>query len=259
MADFLGDPNFPDKAMRANRAEKIAYFQGLYKQYSRLEFTQYEDRPVAIAGLEKRLQRAFGTKGAFGIFDDGDKTDHGLFHRSLLWQRGEEPGDPPFMTRIDFPPERNVHVPSWSWMAYKGGITYIDPLFQSADWEMEEIIPPWTRAGNRDTDTTPQSGEIAILATVRDFDVAGRKQGEVDLTYDEERTRASDGQRTQCVIVAKTKGGSSNQVRRYYVLLVASTGATTGRGEKKYKRVGAGVMLGKFIILDSPGIAARII
>ncbi|KAF1850768.1 uncharacterized protein K460DRAFT_274684, partial [Cucurbitaria berberidis CBS 394.84] len=259
MADFLGDPNFPDKAMRANRAEKIAYFQGLYKQYSRLDFTRYEDRPFAIAGLEKRLQRAFGTRGAYGIFDDGDKTDGGLFHRSLLWQRGEEKGDAGNLTPIEFPPERNVRVPSWSWMAYKGGIDYIDPPFNTADWEIEEVVPPWTRGGNRDTDTAPQDGEIAIIATVRDFKVAGRQPGEVELTYDTERMRGSDGQRTQCVVVAKTKGASSNQTRRYYVLLVNSMNATAGRGERFYRRVGAGVMLGKFITFDSPGIAAKII
>ena len=134
MADFLGDPNFPNKAMRANRARKIAYFQGLYKQYSRLDFTRYSDRPFAIAGLEKRLQSAFNTRGAFGIFDDGDKEDGGLFHRSLLWQRGEENGDLPNMPTIEFPPARKVNVPSWSWMAYRGGIDYIDPPFDQADW-----------------------------------------------------------------------------------------------------------------------------
>jgi hypothetical protein len=40
MADFLKDPNFPDRAMSANRAEKITNFQDLYKQYSRLNCTQ---------------------------------------------------------------------------------------------------------------------------------------------------------------------------------------------------------------------------
>jgi hypothetical protein len=266
MADFLGDPNFPDKAMRANRARKIAYFQGLYKQYSRLNFTQYSDRPFAIAGLEKRLQRAFATRGKFGIFDDGDKEDGGLFHRSLLWQRGEEKDDVPNLTSIDFSPKRNVKVPSWSWMAYKGGIDYIDPPFETADWERVEIIPPWTRGGGgggsgsaHHTDTSPQNGEIAIIARVRDFKVAGRLPDEVKITYDAERTRASDGQVTQCVIVAKMKGGSSNLLRRYYVLLVTAMQGVEGRGERRYRRVGAGFMLGKYITLDGEGIAAKIV
>jgi hypothetical protein len=187
MADFLGDPKFPTKAMRANRAGKIAYFQGLYKQYSRLNFTHYDDRPFAIAGLEKRLQKAFGTKGDYGIFDDGDKHDGGLFHRSLLWQRGEEEGDAEHLIPINFPPARNVKVPSWSWMAYKGGIDFIDPPFHSANWEYDELQPPWTCGSLSTTRITRPDGEVAITAVVRNFDVAGRQQFEVKIVYDTER------------------------------------------------------------------------
>jgi hypothetical protein len=79
LADFLGDPKFPEKAMRKRRGWKIAYFQDLYKQYSRLQFTRIEDRAIAILGLENRLRVAYGVHGGFGIFDDG--PDGGLFHR----------------------------------------------------------------------------------------------------------------------------------------------------------------------------------
>jgi hypothetical protein len=262
MADFLGDPNFPNKAMRANRAEKIAYFQGLYKQYSRLNFTRYEDRPFAIAGLEKRLQKAFGTCGAYGIFDDGDQPNGGLFHRSLLWQRGEEEDDDENLVPIDFPPERNVSVPSWSWMAYKGGIDYLDPPFQSADWETRELIPPWTRGMGPDslsTASAPPDGEVAIEATVRNFDVAGRQQHEVRFSYDTERRASSDGQRAQCVIVAKARESRSDRDRRYYVLLVTPVQGNDGRGMRVYERVGVGFMLGKFISLDGDGVRAKIV
>lgn len=47
-----------------SKALKISYFQELYKQYSRLGFTRSDDRPFAIAGLEKRLLKAYGTAGA---------------------------------------------------------------------------------------------------------------------------------------------------------------------------------------------------
>jgi hypothetical protein len=131
MADFPGDPNFPDKAMRVRpRALKNEYFQGLYKQYSRLGFTRWEDWPIAIAGLEKRLQRAFGTKGRYGIFEDGNKPDGGLFYRSLLWRRAwdsDEKRDDDALEVITFSAERRSHIPSWSWMAYKGCIDGQDP------------------------------------------------------------------------------------------------------------------------------------
>ncbi|KAF1832274.1 HET-domain-containing protein [Decorospora gaudefroyi] len=259
MASILGDPKFPTKAMEGTRAMKIAYFQGLYKLYSRLNFTRYEDRPFAIAGLEKRLQNAFGTRGAYGIFDDGDKPKSGLFHRSLLWQRGEDDDDAECMTPIDFPPERNVHVPSWSWMAYKGGIDYLDPPFQSAEWETSELIPPWTRGRPASTDSAPPDGQIVISATVRNFDVAGRQQNEVKFSYDTERRAASDGHRVQCVIVARLKEARRDWERVFYVLLVTPVQGITGRGVRVYERVGVGFMPGKFISLEGEGTKAEIV
>jgi hypothetical protein len=258
MADFLGDPSFPDKAMRVrSRALKIEYFQGLYKQYSRLSFTRWEDRPVAIAGLEKRLQRAFNTKGRYGIFDDGNRSDGGLFHRSLLWRRAwkvaeKKDGEP--LEVITFPSEKDFHVPSWSWMAYKGGIDYTDPPFKSAIWETKELIPPWTRGEYRDPDVNE---DVAIAAIARDFNLKGRDPEEVKIAYDTEKS--SEGQRVQCVIVARSNVARSDQDRRCYVLLVIPTQDEVEDGRlAKYKRVGAGFMLGKYITLDKPGKEVRI-
>ncbi|KAH7095139.1 heterokaryon incompatibility protein-domain-containing protein [Paraphoma chrysanthemicola] len=258
MADFLGDPNFPDKAMRVpSRALKIEYFQGLYKQYSRLSFTRWQDRPIAIAGLEKRLQRAFSTKGRYGIFDDGNRADGGLFHRSLLWRREwkvveEKDGEP--LEAISFPAQSNMHVPTWSWMAYKGGIDYTDPPYNSATWETRELIPPWTQGGYHD----PEANEdVAIAAVARDFDLKGHDPKEVKIAYDTENT--TEGQRVQCVIVARSNDTRSDQDRRYYVLLVIPTKDKPDDGKgAKYKRVGAGFMLGKYIKLDTDGTEVRI-
>ncbi|KAF1960285.1 hypothetical protein CC80DRAFT_466036 [Byssothecium circinans] len=261
MADFLGDPNFPVKAMRTNsRALKISYFQDLYQKYSRLNFTRDDDRPFAIAGIEKRLQVAYNTKGGYGIFDDG--PDGGLFHRSLLWKRGEDNNNKTTMRLIDFPAERNIRVPSWSWMAYSGGIEYTDPPFQAAEWEKDDISPPWTRdqEGASSSLSAPLHLDMALNAIVRDFTVAGRSKDEANLklTYDMERT-ASNGTRTQCVVVARSRDERSYRDKTHYVLLVAQQRSGTVREEKVYRRVGAGVMPGKFITLDKPGTAARIL
>ena len=243
MVDFLGDPKIPEKAMRASRTMQIAYFQGLYKQYSRMKLTVARDRPIAISGLEIRLRKAFETDAGFGIFDDGPGGE--LFCRSILWQRGEERDDG-FLEPID-----SARVPSWSWMAYTGGIDYTDPPFGSADWEGLKITPPpiWSQ-------------DLSLAAMVRDFTVAGRLPGEVKLIYDTERTTSSDGQRAQCVIVAKSKEGLSDREKRHYVLLVVSTVERHQRElywSERYERVGAGLMLGKHINLDDPGISARIL
>ncbi|KAF1913083.1 hypothetical protein BDU57DRAFT_541758 [Ampelomyces quisqualis] len=269
MADFLGDPCFPEKAMQdPSRALKIEYFQGLYKQYSRLDFTRYEDRPFAIAGLEKRLRDAFATNGGFGIFDDGDRSHsgNGLFHRSLLWKRSEEvreelqDGQKPvvdWLQPIDFPEERNITVPTWSWMAYKGAIDYMDPPYGTADWETKEIIPPWTKGHNTSVGSIPPSHDITLQVVVRDYNVAGSKPGEFKLVYDRERTTASDGRRAQCVVVAKSKEPGQEGAKRYFVLLVTATGKA-GSEPNMYKRAGVGVMLGRFIALEGDGVVAQV-
>ncbi|KAH7385408.1 hypothetical protein DE146DRAFT_748230 [Phaeosphaeria sp. MPI-PUGE-AT-0046c] len=257
MADFLGDPRFPEKAMRDDsRALKIEYFQGLYKQYSRLNFTRYEDRPFAIAGLERRLRDAFDTKGGFGIFDDGDRTqlDNGMFHRSLLWKRGEDDiqetldGKDPvveWLEPIDFTSERNIQVPSWSWMAYKGAIDYMDPPYGTADWETKEIIPPWTQGRRARDYPALLDRDIGLEVIVRDFN-------------DRERTTASDGRRAQCVVVARSKEPKDERQKRIFVLLVTAT-QISGMGPKLYKRAGVGVMLGRFVTLQGDGLSARVL
>jgi hypothetical protein len=255
MADFLGDPKFPSKAM-ASRGLQIRYFQDLYKQYSRLEFTHFKDRPFAIAGVENRLWKAYRTKGGYGIFDDG--PGNGLFHRSLLWQRGEDEPLPGF-SAIVFPPESNISVPTWSWMAYKGGIDYLDPPFEKTDWEKSDIHPPWTRGGEaaRMAETEHYDAGIELVARARDYNVAGSRIGEVRLVYDTE-LNSSDGIRVQCVVVAKSKEGKTNNEKRHYVLIVVSTNLTGAGGDKIYKRVGAGYMLGKYIALDKHSTPVRI-
>jgi hypothetical protein len=98
-----------------------------------------------------------------------------------------------------------------------------------------------------------------LVATVRDFTVAGRKENEVNLTYDNpERTTGFTGHRAQCVIVAKSAGAGSDRERVYYVLLVASREKPAASKEAEYKRIGAGTMLGKFIALSRPGTLAKI-
>ncbi|KAI0140487.1 hypothetical protein GGR57DRAFT_425286 [Xylariaceae sp. FL1272] len=251
LADFLGDPNFPEKAINIQRGLKIAYFQELYKRYTRLNFSHIEDRPFAIAGLENRLRTAYRTDGAFGIFDDGE--GQGLFHRSLLWQRGQEKFDDPWLTRITFPPGRQIDVPTWSWMAYKGGIDYIEPTFDGTDWETEDVHPP------RIKDHTSSQGagnktKMELVAKARPFDVSGRsRQDTVNLVYDQEiHGRAS------CVVVAKSKGDQIREDKTYYVLLVAPVGSNSGSGTQVYERVGVGSMRGKFIQFDQPSLPVRI-
>ncbi|KAI1326039.1 hypothetical protein F5Y16DRAFT_248365 [Xylariaceae sp. FL0255] len=264
MADFLGDSNFPEKTMKAQRGLKIAYFQDLFKLYSRLKFSHIEDRPFAIEGLENRLRAAYNTKGAFGILDDG--PGKGLFHRSLLWIREEDDDEnnPNLsMDPIYFPKGRKVSVPSWSWMAYKGRIDYlVPPLDGSTAWEKDDIHPPQpkqskTASSERNETSTRVSG-MEIIALVRPFDIAGHSTAEAKLVQDRVQNE-TDGSPKQCVIVAKSKEGETVAEKTHWVLLVSPLSTQENTVEVIYERVGAGYMLGKFITFKDPAMPARII
>lgn len=273
LADFLGDPKFPAKAMRSSRGVKIRYFQDLYRQYSRLDFSRASDRPFAIDGLERRLRRAYGTSGGWGIFDDG--PGNGLFHRSLLWRRGDElVAARAGLTPIAFPEHLAVAAPSWSWMARGGAVDYFDPPFQATEWETRDIEPPWTRPPAAGTEAPLQSGlgasAVEIRARVRDFDVGAAPGPDVDIVYDEEPAVAGARGKGQCVVVARgyeTKPNSldadravKDEKKTFYVLTVSErpNPRAMGTGTRIYQRTGAGYMLGKYISLSGRGVEANI-
>ncbi|RQM04651.1 hypothetical protein DH86_00003760, partial [Scytalidium sp. 3C] len=178
LAAFIGDPQFPQILMRAPQGERIIRLQDLYKKYSRLDLSKNYDRPMAIDGLEKRIHRALSTKGGLGIFDEGEQK--GLLRRSLLWYRGP---DTTTLTPIDFPSDRDISVvPSWSWMAYTGGIDFLDPKFGGMDWL--EIQSPWSYNGQYVVRTEGQKGNIALTAEARDYNPSTALGGEGLIIFD---------------------------------------------------------------------------
>ena len=123
---FLGDANFPDYAVRVDSTYggQIHLFTKLFQRYSRLEFSHIEDRPIAIDGLMDRLTGALRTQSLAGLFE-------AFRGRCLLWKRAEE------VTRLKKIP-LGTHTkktpPSWSWMAYEGAITFLQPEGDTLDW-----------------------------------------------------------------------------------------------------------------------------
>lgn len=218
-------------------------------QYSRLQFTKAYDRPSAIAGLEQRLIRAFGQHGGFGVFDL-------YFGRSLLWRRENEA-----MRDISFPSPRD-RAPSWSWMAYEGAIRFLDVPFDGVAWEGEgQIRAPWSvgRAAGKEWHTGDGGRNSYLTGKVRGINVEAAGNGVV---FD--KVVAPGEQRTvRCVIVGrqKTTFSPNEAARRHYVLVVARKHEKDGGGEdgsETYERVGVGAVPGSCIVLDGPGLQARI-
>lgn len=253
---FLGDPDFPQKALKneggeTTRGLKIDFFQRMYMDYSKLQFSVLEDRPIGIRGLETRLRKAYKCSGVFGVFNDG--PNGGLFHRSLLWWRENDE----LLAPIAFSTNRKMYVPSWSWMAYTGTISFLSLEFGVVHWEGQTVCPPKTEVEHTSPELIAETGEFDISISARDFAAAEERENEFMLKYDTAQTTSSDGLRPQCVVVARRKGSATDDERLNYVIIVGPKSSWGVDGRQIYERLGAGYMLGKYI-LDGPSVLGRI-
>lgn len=173
--------------------------------------------------------------GGFGAFDDGSS----MLYRSLLWLRGEEL---PTLVKIrfDMPPG----VPTWSWMAYKGGIDYLQPPFGAVDWNAAGINMNWASEGD-----LPE-----LSAVARVFRMGKTGTEDFDITWDVPDQIDTEKIALRCVIVGVSKKQLITvEDRMHFVLVIAlrekGPGSTNEDGEI-YERVGVGRMHGRYIDLD---------
>jgi len=234
---------FPKKitSRLTSRGERIVFYQDLYKEYSRREFTRWVDRPIAVSGLERRLIRDLKAQGGFGAFDDGSS----LLQRTLLWRRGQAVKA---LRRITFPPERNPTVPSWSWMAYEGGIDYLEMPFDGVDWQ-KEVHSPWLPNAAEAYHTADRNGNTALSAIARTFEVRETQADESLIVHDNPNA-VTEGVMVVCVVMGRRKADPRPEDARNYVLFVAP------KNESKavYERVGVGFMPGSFIEQSTLGL-----
>ncbi|KAK0662972.1 HET-domain-containing protein [Cercophora samala] len=247
---FLGDPSFPSKLSTSlsDRGERIRFYEDLYRQYSRLNFTRLTDRPIAIAGLEQRMISDLNAKGGYGILHDGQS----LLPRSLLWRRGAEQKE---LKRVDFSEalqSEGKHFPSWSWMVYDGAIDYLDLPLGGVDWRIDAVLDPFTpRARHRDT----ENGTVELRAVVRPLAIESDPEEEVwgsvgVILDDGEEGKLSAGKDWRFVVVGTRKIAEGEEVgmdlRTHYLLIIAPLGQDDG-GQKVYQRIGVGYMPGWFL------------
>lgn len=170
------------------------------------------------------------------MFDD----ERSLLPRSLLWQRGRE-----FRTLEKIGSQVLPRVPTWSWMAYKGGIDYLDPPFGEVDWNISEIRGNWFGKGNR----------AELSAITREFRMATTGTTDFDITWDIPKEINSDQARLKCVVVGVLRRrGVSAERKTHYVLIVRlrEHDAELPTDETEvYERVGVGKMLGQYIDLNN--------
>ncbi|KAI1480201.1 HET-domain-containing protein [Daldinia eschscholtzii] len=235
---FLGDPNFPEYAMRHYKGGRIRLYQALYEKYSGLSFTFETDRSIAIRGLEQRLVRGFGTLGGYGVFEC-------YFHRSLLWKRSDA-----ILSRIYYPPDRPV--PSWSWMYNSGRITYVDLPFGEIDWSADVISPFRENPHRKDGKYwmgNQMREELGIQARARNFAYSDAVSS---ITFD--RNDDYEPLSLRCVIVGRDKPWSSKKDKLCYVMIIKPTmkteGSLTESTMNGYERVGVGSIRAEYIDID---------
>ncbi|RYP58327.1 hypothetical protein DL769_009003 [Monosporascus sp. CRB-8-3] len=144
---LLASSEFPKQLeLQANAPnDGSAMFQHIFAQYSGLGLTQLADRPIAIAGLEYRLEAFYETISVYGIIKS-------FFGKSLLWQRSADEWMEPllnFNSNLFSWSIKGSRVPSWSWMAYAGKIRYRNiftgGLTWMTDFKFDYMMSPHSR------------------------------------------------------------------------------------------------------------------
>ncbi|KAK4640743.1 hypothetical protein QC761_606980 [Podospora bellae-mahoneyi] len=106
---FILDPYFPNRLRRSGYYRIVQFIQFLFQKYSTSGLTVETDRVIAIGSLIERMEQVLHSKAKYGIF-------RFCLSSLLLWKRTDQ--QKPLIPYKD-------EVPSWSWMAYSGGIEFI--------------------------------------------------------------------------------------------------------------------------------------
>lgn len=219
-------------------------YESLYSQYSTLDFSYAADRSVALLGLEQRLARAFS-----------DHAEHGIFkkhlERGLMWKRGLNAHGEQVkkLVRIQQKPtghDRGRSSPSWSWMAYEGGIGFIKVEGGSLDWESGPKKLEWLVGHGK--------GNMRLQGVGREFELPHLNDaGNADIVWDCGDKPANVT--LKCVVFGSTKDREEPVIakKKHYVLIVAQK-PVSGGGEVLYERVGVGCLLGSCIMSEEEDV-----
>ncbi|KAH9206156.1 heterokaryon incompatibility protein-domain-containing protein, partial [Leptodontidium sp. 2 PMI_412] len=232
---FLGDSNFPSSATTVGRGAQEFLFEQLYEDYTRLEFSQQTDKAIGISGLEQRLTRAIGGYSGAGMFST-------YWGRCLLWKRDDsEDSKTAVLKRIPAPPNTKA-PPSWSWMAYEGGMSYLHPPKGLTTWNEKYVKLQLT--GTAATSWLYASKPLKLSASLMAFDdQENTKDGDYELTYDNDDERGA--KEKKCVIIGSVQDRDQAERGLHYILVVKPP--TNQGGSDTWERIGAGKLHGRFI------------
>ena len=213
----------------------LKFLQFLLSKYSASSITQETDRAIAIHSLVMRMEKALNTTIHYGI-------PRLFLAFLLLWKRTEQNGG-----RIQYKDQHQV--PSWSWMAYSGGIDF---LIQPSDFwitfEFLDIIVP------RPEDLDFAEHGRALDVKFRSFSAGCRvesKEGKYLILKEMEEigylwvdmADQIEFEDCNCVVVGAEVNRKGIPT---YCIIVTQKNGPLGR----YERVGVGKVLGQYVSKD---------
>lgn len=164
-------------------------------------------------------------------------------HRSLLWQRADDPLSP-------IEEFRGAPAPSRSWMAHTGTIRYLDVPLGRVRWS-RDVISPFSKSGEARNGGGDRDAAAAPELEAPVWGLTGARGGRTVM----DDPGRSFAQAIRCVVVGREIVRQTGEHQICWVLLVCAAG--TG-GAPVYKRVGVGVLERRHIAFDLSQESARI-
>lgn len=223
----MSDPYFPSELVVMGTFQTWHFIRSLLKDYSQRKLGNPSDRQYAVSGLEERIAHVLKCGSSYGVFEK-------YLHRNLLWYPASRNSTRTECISV------NDDIPSWSWMAFSGGIEFVKIPFGVTNWikhdhlqfnkecnsvvaaSLGEIINCATRHCENCTARLCEKRHVLVGA--------GGERGWV--RYD---LGAEEGSNTiQCVVIG-SETAKDTSPGQYCILLVRPTST-----EGQYKRVGVG-------------------
>lgn len=224
---FLGDSNFPTFGLQFYKDDRIRLVQHFYSAYSALALSYTSDRAQAVAGLQRRIARAFGSAADYGVLWRWPE-------RTLLWYRATD-----VLTRIDYQ-HCTAPPPSWSWMAYDGRIAFLEIPFADVEW-MGNIQRP--------LDST---GDVRLRADASWLRVGAAELTERAVLDVQGAEIVEDSWR--CVLVGKKRAERGEDNVAHYVLLVRPVFSSSGQPGDLYERIGVATLLAAHLSVETSSV-----
>ncbi|KAK3373471.1 heterokaryon incompatibility protein-domain-containing protein [Lasiosphaeria ovina] len=225
---FILDPIFPRRLTKSGSLRTADFVQFLLKKYSASHLTFETDRDVAIDSLVERMAQVLQTEVRYGIFDC-------FLSALLLWKRSQEDKTP----RISY---GDRTVPSWSWMAYSGGIDFL------SDKTQDLLVPRRVDLGFTDDG---KALDVKVRRFGENFRVEQKGKGHVAVNGTDEVGPiwfdvADRIEFKHCVVVGMDKRDrKENAQKTYYVLVVRKK-----EDGVAYERLGVGKVEAQYVSRD---------